>query len=55
MLLMSFPEKILLPEFDEIKTRIYREVYQQKDPIFQQIIKSQILCNVNFNGFAFRC
>ncbi|MBW8333083.1 MAG: GNAT family N-acetyltransferase [Prolixibacteraceae bacterium] len=31
MLLMSFPEKILPPEFDEIKTRIYREVYQQKD------------------------
>jgi hypothetical protein len=32
MLLMSFPENILPPEFDEIKTRIYREVYQQKDP-----------------------
>ncbi|MDP2115586.1 MAG: GNAT family N-acetyltransferase [Bacteroidota bacterium] len=32
MLLMSFPEKILPPEFDEIKTRIYREVYQQKYP-----------------------
>lgn len=31
MLLMSFPEKILPPEFDEIKTRIYREVYHQKD------------------------
>lgn len=31
MLLMSFPEKILPLEFDEIKTRIYREVYQQKD------------------------
>lgn len=37
MLLMSFPERILPLEFDEIKTRIYREVYQQKDPpIFQQ-------------------
>jgi GNAT superfamily N-acetyltransferase len=32
MLLMSFPENILPPEFHEIKTRIYREVYQQKDP-----------------------
>ncbi|MDP2889227.1 MAG: GNAT family N-acetyltransferase [Bacteroidota bacterium] len=32
MLLMSFPERVLPPEFDEIQTRIYREVYQQKYP-----------------------
>lgn len=31
MLLMSFPEMILPPEFDEVKTRIYREVYQQEN------------------------
>ncbi|MDO9614863.1 MAG: hypothetical protein Q7J86_10115 [Bacteroidota bacterium] len=37
MLLMSFPEKILPPEFEAIKMQIYREVYQQKDPaIFRQ-------------------
>ena len=34
MLLMSFPERILQFEFDEIKKQIYREVYQQNDPAF---------------------
>ncbi len=32
MLLMSFPERILTLELTEIKTQIYREVYQQNDP-----------------------
>lgn len=40
MLLMSFPEKILPPEFEAIKMQIYREVYQQNDPaILRQKIR----------------